>query len=660
MGLFVIIIGAFTLLCLGAYHELPFVVFCSGGVLAGASIVIWIDLWQAARAARVLIGDDGLRLRRAARVWGIPWRSFSGAETNIRSGTEQYLSSTGKSLFASIGALRSRLNIKDWELESAAADLKRRSDRLATVALSNEHKTSLVPEQQCSDEETLTRDFLIALKGRFRNSCAVVTLGPSVCVVGNQGSRFRQACQSLFGAALVRSEMVESEALALFGYRFGISATFTVQGDMGMLWLGYPPDRFPTDLERERITQVAHELEQALQLFRERKVLSERVVSAEAHSKSSSKLITEISHDIRSPLSNLKAILSVLKLEGEASDFPELLDVAMRNCDGLDEMVGSLIDFSRVQTGTITKRLEVVALQDILSTLAESFKIAASLKKLRFDVSIPEGEVFVLADRVHVRRIVTNLLSNAFKYTESGRVGLELKSCVSADGNTQELKIVVSDTGAGMTQGQIAQLFTPFTRFQPELAEGIGLGLTLTRSLVELNDGQISVRSEAGQYSEFTVSFPAHRGLQAERPQAATERLRVLLVDDDRDSVDTLARALSTRGIEAVRAYSVAQALQCLDAFEVEAIVSDAHMPFGGVEALLESGAVSQRALPVIVLTGDSDGARFLAQGAAAFIMKPVELESLEGALKDSIHQFREGASRSSKSSRTERYSEVA
>jgi two-component system sensor histidine kinase EvgS len=251
-------------------------------------------------------------------------------------------------------------------------------------------------------------------------------------------------------------------------------------------------------------------------------------------------------------------------------------------------------------------------------------------------------------DRVQLKRILSNLISNAFKYTEAGSVE------VRVTGGTQESgmsEIVVEDTGLGMTQEQIGKLFTPFTRFHTERAEGIGLGLALTKSLVELNDGTILVSSQAGSGTSCSLTFPCvseeqlsasgisnHFEKRGTSISSLLPQFVALIVDDDRDSVDSLARVLSTRGISVQRAYSVSQARRVLAETSIGIIITDFRMPDGGLSALLQP--MPERLMPpYVVLTGEAHLQLPAEYSPAAILSKPVDV----AILMEVISSVREG-----------------
>ena len=177
----------------------------------------------------------------------------------------------------------------------------------------------------------------------------------------------------------------------------------------------------------------------------------------------------------------------------------------------LQDLIGNILDMSAIESGTLQVEKEDIELLSTVTGSVEILRARAGAKALELTCkqhgSIPEQ---VVTDRVKLQEIIVNLVSNAIKYTEHGAIDVELS--VEQDGDGARVSIVVRDTGIGMSQRQIESLFVPFNRVHDtrRLAgiEGTGLGLALTHEFVEVLGGQITVRSQPGEGSEFTVTIP--------------------------------------------------------------------------------------------------------------------------------------------------------
>jgi len=423
-----------------------------------------------------------------------------------------------------------------------------------------------------------------------------------------------------------------------FGHRYTVCRSFGWhhEGDrQGLLWFGFGVRAQPGVRVVARTAAAARRFGEDLSTGYRLGELSGRVAEVEALSREKSEFIAQMSHDIRSPLNNIRSVLTVLKLESLPPGHAEMIDVAVANCDGLAEIVEDILDFSRHQAGRLTARREVVDLGQCVEQVVESFRIMARLRGLELVLERSLEEVLILADRRHIRRVLTNLISNALKYTPAGRVRVAVTR--SQD---DRWCLTVEDTGVGMSEGEIRALFTPFTPFQRAGGEGVGLGLAVSRILLGLIGGEVRVASAVGRGSTFSVLLPAAASVR-QFPglplEICTRRPRVLVVDDDVDCTATLARLLERQGYAVLRAATVRDAISVVNFGEPEIVITDAGMPDGGGRSVLRFLVTRRRRLPAIVLSGRSDErlvGELRALGAAAVLLKPVDARELEEVIQ--------------------------
>ena len=540
-------------------------------------------------------------------------------------------------------ALRYRFQTLAWELGTLVRGTSPALGRDLVGPTASVRGTTLTPE---GPEEAFQR-FAEKVAKEFRHAALAIGEQDKILYAqGVGGGRFEAAFKQFFWSLFEGKSRVTLGLYDGFGDRraFGNFAEFNVRWSLSgsfyagtreiAVWFGYRPDRQPTETELLRFPLLVEEFAGQVRIAEERRLFTSRARDAEHRSEQSTRMIAEISHDIRSPLSNIKAILNVLRLEGLTSDTPQLLQVAESNCGSMNEILESLLDFSRLQTGLLEPRSDVVSLNQVVEAVGQAYMVAARLKGVELLVQVPSDDLEIVIDRVHLKRMLTNLVSNALKYTEQGQVTVTLeRRAVGAS-------ISVADTGRGMTPEQLQQLFVPFSRFHTEMADGIGLGLALTRSLGSLNNVELGVHSESQKGSTFTmtlrnpVSARARRDILPQELVRSPIKRKVLMVDDNRDSVDTLARNLELRGVEVRKAYSVPEATSALDASSAsrpfDAVVSDVHMPKGGIEALLAHRALMESPPAVIVLSGSiSSSQRLLKSGVSRILTKPADIEEL-------------------------------
>jgi len=338
--------------------------------------------------------------------------------------------------------------------------------------------------------------------------------------------------------------------------------------------------------------------------------------------------LAHISHDLRSPLNNIKAILSLLRLQEKEAANLDLVSSAIGNCSHLEELVEGILDYTQFKAGKLVARSEVFDITLCIQELIENFKIPAQVKHIALSLESAQS-FYTYADKRQVRRILSNIISNALKYTNKGSVKLSIAQTMAG-----RVVVSVSDTGVGMDQEQLARLFTPFTRFNASDQEGVGLGLAVSRILAEKNEGSLKAESKKGQGSVFLLNLP--KALAA-TPVAQPAKRRILLLDDDIECLRTLARLLQTDNRELVLCHSEERAVAHIQNERIDLVISDHQMPQGGASYLFEQ---VQNLPPVIILTGETNPERLKqlkAMGACDILIKPVEPDELSRSLEENM-----------------------
>jgi signal transduction histidine kinase/DNA-binding response OmpR family regulator len=399
------------------------------------------------------------------------------------------------------------------------------------------------------------------------------------------------------------------------------------------------------------------------------------------------KFFSNVSHEFRTPLTLMMGPLEdlLLKPQGQMlDDHRDAIAMVQRNGVRLLKLVNTLLDFSRIEAGRVRARFEPVDVCALTADLASTFRSAMERAGLDFQVTcVPFGEA-VYVDRDMWEQIVLNLISNAFKFTLRGRVA------VSVGVQSGRAVVAVEDTGTGIPQDQLPHVFDRFHRVEGSHGrshEGSGIGLSLVHELVKLHGGDLTVVSEVGRGSTFTVSIPvgsAHvppdqvvpaiarpvrraaaayaeealRWLPLEsgdspRPEAAAVQSEerpavaghVLLADDNADMRDYARRLLSQRwSVEAVE--HGAAALSAARARRPDVIVTDVMMPeldgFGLLRALRADDEL--RTIPVVLLSaraGEEARLEGLAASADDYLVKPFSARDLLGRVDAQILKSR-------------------
>jgi signal transduction histidine kinase/ActR/RegA family two-component response regulator len=373
--------------------------------------------------------------------------------------------------------------------------------------------------------------------------------------------------------------------------------------------------------------------------------------AAEALNRAKDEFVATVSHELRTPLNAIFGWVSLLRLGAlDPARRTHALDVIERNTRAQARLVEDLLDMSRVIQGNVRLGMEPVDLAVVLDSTLESLKPTADARHITVTAEAPRGVAFVSGDQGRLQQVVWNLLSNALKFTAPGG---HIDALVTARG--ADALVRIADSGEG-----IAPEFLPhvFDRFRQENAavtrthSGLGLGLSLVRHLVELHGGTIQAESDGkGRGAIFTVRLPLLAvGADTTDPAAAAplpdvntiRDRRVLVVDDDADTREMAAEALSQAGVRVIVAASAADALAAVAAEPPDAIVADIGMPLvSGYELVQQLRADSRfSGIPVVALTaygGAEARDAALAAGFNAYVRKPYDPRALVALLSGLI-----------------------
>jgi signal transduction histidine kinase/CheY-like chemotaxis protein len=363
-----------------------------------------------------------------------------------------------------------------------------------------------------------------------------------------------------------------------------------------------------------------------------------------------------LAHELRNPLAPLQNALHVMRLAGDKGPASEQARaVAERQVQHMARLVDDLLDVSRITHDKIQLRKARVEVAAVVAGAVEATRPLVEARRHDLSVSLPTRPVWLEADPTRLEQVLVNLLTNAAKYTEpGGRIGL------TAERDGDELVLRVRDNGVGIAPDMLAQVFEPFVqleRSQERSQGGLGIGLALVRSLVELHGGSIAAASAGpGQGSEFTLRLPALPEARPERAfvfEAGQPRegraLRVLVVDDNVDAAQSLAVLLNLWGHEVCTAHDGAAALEAAQAWQPEVVLLDIGLPgMDGYEVARRLRAAQGPARPLLVaLTGyaqEEDRRRSREAGFDRHLVKPADPETLEVLLAQSEWRGAEAA----------------
>ena len=357
---------------------------------------------------------------------------------------------------------------------------------------------------------------------------------------------------------------------------------------------------------------------------------------AEAASRAKDEFLAMLGHELRNPLAPIVTALELTKTRSKE------LEIIERQVGYLRRLVDDLLDVARITRGTLELELAAIEIADAVADGVEAARPLVDQREQQLVVEVPRGFV-VRGDRARLAQVITNLVTNAARYTErGGRIEL---TGTRRDG---EIVLVVRDTGVGMPPDLVPRVFDIFTRGGRSIdraSGGLGLGLAIVKSLTELHGGRVAARSGGlGRGSEFEIVLSAHgthaapSAPQAELPKA-TRSAKVLVVDDNVDAAMLLSEGLTFAGFTPLVAYDGPSALDLARRQSPELAVVDIGLPgMDGYELAAALHALPGLGeLPIVALTGygqPSDRARSEAAGLTGHFVKPVQLQALITALE--------------------------
>ncbi|MGE5514856.1 MAG: ATP-binding protein [Bacteroidota bacterium] len=364
--------------------------------------------------------------------------------------------------------------------------------------------------------------------------------------------------------------------------------------------------------------------------------LASAVVEAERANDAKTRFLAAASHDLRQPLQALSLYLGVLKarLQGREEQVMEAVGQCVESLSGL---LNDMLDVARLDAGVITPKLADVPVNRLLERVVAAWRIQAEAKGLKLCV-VPSSMV-VHTDPALMDRVLSNLVANAVRYTEQGRI---LVGCRRLPGG--QLRIEVLDSGIGIPADKLSEIFEEFRQLgNPERRrdKGTGLGLAIVRRIADLLGHRLDVRSDAGRGSVFSITLPVAQVCSIEpggEAVVAEHARRILVVDDEVLVRNALEMVLVEMGHQVDSAETVEEALQQSRAHNPELVIADFRLSGGttGIDVIRAVRESCGRDLPAVVLTGDTDPAtirRIVGEGLH-LLHKPLRLDALKGFLK--------------------------
>jgi len=385
----------------------------------------------------------------------------------------------------------------------------------------------------------------------------------------------------------------------------------------------------------KKTEQIRRQAEERANLIREQANAEQARAEAERASAAKDRFLAMLSHELRTPLTPVLA--SVLCLEQENNipeNVRESLQLIRRNVELEARLIDDLLDLTRISRGKVQLSFEIVEAHTLLRNALEICQFEIEQKKLELRTDFVAEEVHLQADPARLQQIFWNLIKNAVKFTPNGG-----KLSIRTANSDGQFRVEVEDSGCGIDGDVLARVFHPFEQGGRTDLGGLGLGLAISKALVEAHQGAITAESRGrNQGVKFTTVFPtcessvAPQSADAPRPSPARKSVRLLLVEDHEDTNRSLTRMLRRRGYEVHPAFDVRSALDLSTAMRFDVLVSDIGLPDGSGTELLKM-LRSKGQIFGIALSGygmEEDIRRSREVGFSHHLVKPVDLNKLD------------------------------
>jgi PAS domain S-box-containing protein len=413
---------------------------------------------------------------------------------------------------------------------------------------------------------------------------------------------------------------------------------------------------FPVRDQDGELTKIVGIAENITERKRYEQELIRAQEGAEAANRAKSRFLANMSHEIRTPMNGVVGMNQLLLDTDLTAEQRKYVQVAQISGRTLLALIDNILDLSKIEAGKITLEKRIMNLQQVIADVLLLVQTQSNAKGLEIHSFVsPDLPSMLKGDAHRLRQILTNLMTNAIKFTEHGEIRLNVELvCESNDMLT--VRFAVSDTGIGMRQDQVVALFSPFVQADASTTRkygGTGLGLTISKQLVELMGGKIGVNSREAQGSTFwfTVIFEAatadERAFVGEpaEPFVAESSLaspiaregRILVVEDNHTNQLVILAQLQKLGYKADSVSNGAEAVEAVKRGGCDLVLMDCEMPvMDGYEAARQIRSSLQSAIPIVSLTADvtsSARERCLNAGMNGYLSKPLELPQLEKML---------------------------
>ena len=419
---------------------------------------------------------------------------------------------------------------------------------------------------------------------------------------------------------------------------------------------------FDESLAPEEVVLCFQEVEEEKQReLRQRRLLEDALEIARKNEVSKQSFFSNMSHDMRTPLN---AIIGLSDLAAGHVEDPEKVREYLKKINfssrQLLGLINDILDMSRMEQGKLVLNSKEFDLKQCMEECVGSFRFQAEAARKTLTLQMDVRDAQVMGDPFRIGQVMNNLLSNAVKFTREGdSIRVTVTQMEAAPGQLCKYRLVIADTGIGMSKEYLPHLFEPYSRemrFGERQAVGTGLGMPITQSIVTQMNGEIHVESAPGEGTTFTIILPfaiAHKQAQAAETADGGEEAfslegkRILLAEDNEVNMEITTELLQMNGVAVTQAWNGAEAVERFreaEAFAFDAILMDMQMPvMDGCEAARRIRALRRpdaRKVPIVAVTANAfaeDIAATSAAGMDAHVSKPIDFAHLVKVLRECI-----------------------
>jgi PAS domain S-box-containing protein len=412
--------------------------------------------------------------------------------------------------------------------------------------------------------------------------------------------------------------------------------------------------KFPLFDKNNKLLGVSGFMKDVTDMAKYRQELIAARQKAESAETLQEQFLANMSHEIRTPMNGIVGMTGLLMQTPLQENQQEYVQIIKQSSDNLLVLINDILDLSKIKAGKISIEKIPFSLDDVIKPLNAAFRLKAAEKELGFSILLhPSVPAYLLGDPHRLGQVLSNLLSNAMKFTEKGYVTLEISMQDPVDKKQPTLSFLVSDSGIGIDAKQLPLIFESFSQASSDTTRrfgGTGLGLAITKRLVELQHGSIHVASKSGSGTTFTVLLPFAISAETEvmkgkvKPAIQPDIVQdfagkhVLIVEDNEVNQRVLKYNLEQYNLAVTITGNGKEAIQWLRNNHTDLIMMDLHMPYmDGLQATDYIRRQMRSTIPIVILTASvlrNERQRCLSIGANDYIAKPFAREELQRSLE--------------------------